>query len=277
MFKTTLLLMVMVASVADAGAVVIAADDFESFSASGLAPGGTDGALDSNAWRVTGVSDGDSDFGDRRPGGDYGRGPSGTPVRSGGIHALELPGGSVGLGVQATGSDFSPGALIRRVANGTKSVLEDLALSFELWVFNDAARASAVNLQIGLGDEPVSWIPIEALSIESPSTPASPPSWQRSVLSASLPVPELAPNDTLQIRWLFEDAFGTTGGRDELAIDALHLDGNARAPALELASPATMSLLGVAMALSFAVRRRSPSRICHRPVTRASSPNTNMA
>ncbi|HEX8312860.1 MAG TPA: hypothetical protein VF614_16170, partial [Chthoniobacteraceae bacterium] len=114
------------------------------FNGSGFSPAPAAGQLDSDAWSATGSLDnGDLAFGGEASGStnDYSRGMPATPPTSGGIYAFS--GGSisgVGLGIQPTAADFSPGTVTLRLQNTTGSFLNGLTISYNVHVRNDGAR-----------------------------------------------------------------------------------------------------------------------------------------
>ena len=66
-------------------------ENFGAFQGSGLTPNGVEGTLDSNLWKVTGLSDGDGEFGGTYlPGGDFGRGiKTWGDATTGGVYAFK--------------------------------------------------------------------------------------------------------------------------------------------------------------------------------------------
>lgn len=236
-----------------APAAVIAGESFEEFAGAGLFAGGAPGGLDSDRFAVLGFSDGDSNFGDLRDGGDLARGRARDPVRTGGLYAFSLPGEQVGLGVQATSSDFSPGALLWKVQN-TDSEWESLSLSLELWLRNDGPRSTQVSVELGLGDTLGPWIPLPDAGFETPAA-SDDLGWQQQLLQATLPVSLLA-GEVLVFRLGFADATGS-GGRDELALARLLLEGEGTAATpIPLTAPATLALLACAVPLLAGNQRR---------------------
>ena len=117
-------------------------EDFSAYTGTGIVPMPSAGELDSDEWRVAGLSDGDTTFGGSETGGDHGRGASAGGVGGGGLYAFEAGGaGNPALGVQPGGSDFTPGTLELRVQNGTGAALTSLDLAYTLYVLN--ARPAA--------------------------------------------------------------------------------------------------------------------------------------
>jgi hypothetical protein len=104
--------------------------DFTGFDGSGFSPAPAPGQLDSDTWRVTGMSDGDGAFGGTYDFGDFARGASSGAVSSGGVYAFEVAPGDVGLGVQPTGSVFTEGSFTLRVRNETGLTVDDLAVAY---------------------------------------------------------------------------------------------------------------------------------------------------
>lgn len=245
MFRATVIAAILLVA-APGSATELLADDFERYTAAGLAPGGPAGTLDSTLWCVIGASDGDAHSGALASDGDFARGESAGGVRSGGLYAFLLPGDRRGLGVQATGADFTPGALIRRAFNVTGQWLSTLALEAELWVLNDGARSTRITVDSAVGDGP--WQSVADATLLT-ARAADTDGWQRFDLVAALPQSLLAPGDGLALRLGFDDAAGS-GARDEFALAAWRVSGTAGAGATALvAAPATawLLLLGVAL------------------------------
>ena len=249
-----------------AGATAVLVDeDFSHFAGAGVAPGAGAPTLDSRAWAVTGFSDGDSAFGAVDTTGDLARGRSPGGVRTGGLYAFDLPGGSRGLGVQATGSDFTPGGLHRRVSNATDAALAGLRVVAELWVLNDGARSTGVRLAADRGSFPHDDGAVELLSTPGPADGAG---WQPRVVDALLDSVPLAAGESVILSWLFDDRAGT-GGRDEIALSRLEVQGLVQpAPAPpRLGTPGAAVLL--APGLLVLLGRRRALRIVNATARRA--------
>ena len=92
-------------------------EDFDSFRGGGFQSDPVAGQLDSDFWSISGLSDGDLDFGGTETSGDFSRGTSFGAARTGGIYGFELGenSGDYILGVQAAGSDFTPGIVSAQV------------------------------------------------------------------------------------------------------------------------------------------------------------------
>jgi hypothetical protein len=254
MFRPTLMAMLLFAS-APGNATLLLEDDFSRYTASGLAPGGQAGALDSLLWCAIGASDGDSHFG-ALAAGDFARGESTGGVSTGGLYAFTLPGGSRALGLQATGTDFTPGALVRRAVNLTGEWLGELLLEAEIWILNDADRSTRVTLEAATGADLWHAVPDATLLTAAHADAAG---WQRFAIVSALPLPLLAPGAELLLRLGFDDAAGT-GARDEIALSALRVTAATAAASVHLAAPSTAwLLLAGAMLLARPLHRRNAS------------------
>ncbi|MEM6528949.1 MAG: hypothetical protein AAF653_11695, partial [Chloroflexota bacterium] len=120
--------------------------DFNMFAGSGFAPAPAAGQLDSDDWRVTGLSAGSGTFGGTFTSGDFARGTSTGGISTGGVYAFEVSSGNTALGVQPTGSDFTPGAITLKVTNDTGSALTSIVVSYTVYFFNDQVRSNSFNL-----------------------------------------------------------------------------------------------------------------------------------
>lgn len=108
----------------------------------------TAGRLNSNAWAVTGWSDGALAFGGTRTTGDYARGAVATTQTTGGIYAFTGATHSAtnpALMIQPGGSDWAPGTLTLRIENTGTTNITQLDISYNLYVRNDQGRANSFN------------------------------------------------------------------------------------------------------------------------------------
>jgi len=253
--RAGIMLLVALLAAPGAGAAPLLLDEhFADFAGNGLRPGGAGGTLDSLVWRVEGASDGASAFGDTRLAGDLARGRSAGGERSGGLYAFELPGGRRGPGVQPTGSDFTPGALTRRIANSAAGAVHALAAALELWVLNDGSRATRLRTSVrALPHGP--WLEVPGLGLVTAQAPDA-LGWSQWPLSAALPLDALAHGASMLLRLELDDA-GGTGARDEIALAAVQVSGLLRAGAAPapLAAPAPAGLLAGALGLALLLGR----------------------
>jgi len=273
---TTLLLATLLAVGRPVAAELLLLDeDFAPFTGTGLAPVAA-GALDSRNWAVLGLSDGDSAFGDTRLDGDFARGTSPGGERGGGLYAFDLPGARRGLGVQATGSDFTPGALLRRVDNTTGVALSGLLVLFDLWVLNDGDRSTRLLFDVHEDAALTAGRRDESATRTTPAS-ADTRGWQPLSVQAQfldLTIPE---SGEFILRWLFDDA-GGSGSRDEVALSRVRIQGLTsqdpspqppRAPTPTVALPGTFSLALAAFAL--ALTWRWPAVVTPLPIGNAAA------
>ena len=100
-----------------------------SFTGSGFATSPSNGQLDADAWATTGLSDASKDFGISNTSGDHARGSSSGGVSTGGHYSFDIGGGNRALGIQPTGSDWTPGTLTLRINNNSTSVINEMDVS----------------------------------------------------------------------------------------------------------------------------------------------------
>ena len=197
--------------------------DFTGYAGLGLAPLPAPGQLDSDSFRVTGMSS-DSSFGGTFTDGDFAEGASGGGVSgdgTGGMWAFSTSPGDPAFGVQQTGDDFTPGEIFLRFVNATSSPLVDPTVRFEVWVFNDATRSSRIELAWSLdGDD---FDTIGALTVITPEAPDASPSWLLTPRSVALDGVTIAPGAQLHLRWALDYESGS-GGYDEIAIDDIEVE-----------------------------------------------------
>ena len=204
-------------------ATAIYSEDFTGFNGSGFTANPSAGQLDSDFFRVTGLSDGNGVFGGGHTANDFARGGSGGGVSTGGIYAFDISNGAAvsdtALGIQQTGTDLTSGDISLRLVNQSSSIINLLEIQFDIYELNNKGRSSSVNFEYSVGDES-SYNPL--LFFISHGAESNSASWLKSAQSVSLASLNWAPTEALFLRWSFDDA-GGSGSRDELAIDNIYV------------------------------------------------------
>ncbi|MCP5516233.1 MAG: hypothetical protein H7A45_03130 [Verrucomicrobiales bacterium] len=191
------------------------------FLGTGLTPSPSAGLLDSDAWAITGFSDGDLAFGATATTGDFARGSDGDGVTTGGLYAFEVGGSAdVGLGFQATGTDFTPGAITLRISNASGATVNEVTVGYQVYGLNNGDRSTSLDFSFSLDGSVFS--PAPALDYTSALAADTNPTWIPANRSLDLSSLGWAAGADLFLRWTSED-IGGTGSRDELAIDNLVL------------------------------------------------------
>jgi len=192
------------------------------YAGTGFQPSPAAGQLDSDAWAVTGLTSGSLAFGGTQTTADYARGPASEAVSSGGFYAFTGAPGSAAnpsFMVQPIGSDFTPGTLTLRIQNNTASTIDQINISYNLFIRNDQGRANSFNFSYSTDN--ITYIPVPALDYTSPEAAdalgwvqvGSSPSRSTSLLGLNM-----APGGYLYIRWTGDDVSGTNF-RDEFGLD----------------------------------------------------------
>lgn len=190
------------------------------FQAAGISNTPTNGQLHSNAWRFIGFSDGDTDFGETHLSGDFTRGTSSGGIGTSGLYAFEVSASNFALGIQATGTDFTPGTIELKVNNTSTSTIKNLIFSYDIWVYNDQNKSSSITFQYKESSGAYQSVP--SLDFLTPAAQAPSPSWQKITKTVTLTQLNIAPNDSLLFQWSSNDA-GGSGTRDEWALDNISL------------------------------------------------------
>jgi hypothetical protein len=197
------------------------------YNASGFTANPTSsGKLNSNAWAVTGWSDGSLSFGGTQTTSstDYTRGAVSIAQNVGGFYAFTgSPASSSNpmFYIQLGGSDFAPGTLTLRIKNSGTTNITSLSVSYDLYVRNDQIRGSTFNFSYST--DSINYNDVSSLNYSTPVAAdalglvhiggTTFPS--RSTIINSLSIP---PNGYVYIRWSSDDLPGA-GGRDEIGLD----------------------------------------------------------
>jgi len=194
--------------------------DLSGYQGDGLVADPGPGQLDSDAWRVRGMNEGDGEFGGDFDFGDFAEGASNGGVSgdgTGGLWAFSTTPGDPGFGFQQVGDDLTPGEIFLRFVNASGAPLVDPTVRFEAWIFNDSTRASEMDFawSIDGGD---SFENVPGARVTTPQSPDAVPTWQLEAREVALDGVTIAAGGELQLRWR-PDYLSGSGGYDELAID----------------------------------------------------------
>ncbi|MFO8231402.1 MAG: lamin tail domain-containing protein, partial [Longimonas sp.] len=239
-------------------------EDFDSFAGSGFdSPPESPEQLDSGAFIVRGLSDGDLGFGNTEDSGDFARGASTGGESTGGIYAFEVASGDFAWGVQPTGSDATPGAFVARYLNDTGEPITDAFVGYDIEVLNNEGRSTDVSLAYQVTSstsyDASGFTGISAFDYTTPKAADSSPTWQTVPRSGTLADINLQNGEYLLLRWETDDAAGS-GSRDEIALNNLSLTPN----------PPTVSFVDTERAVwstddtaTFEVQIRNPGSEAH--------------
>ena len=186
-----------------------------SFTGAGFTNSPTNGQLDADAWAVTGWSDGAKAFGISNTTGDHARGTSTGGVSTGGFYGFDVGGGNRALGIQPTGSDWTPGTLTLKIDNNSTSVINEMHVDYTVYVRNDQNRASTFNFSISYNNSSYSNVSTGAHTTPQASGGTA---WVANNKNIQLSGLQIDPGTSFYIRWAGSDA-GGSGSRDELALD----------------------------------------------------------
>jgi hypothetical protein len=194
------------------------------YSSAGFAPTPAAGGLDSDAWAITGWSNGDLAFAGTQNTGstDYRRGQASAAVTSGGMyHATMTPhsSGNPALLFQPGGGDFAPGTITLKIQNNGSGTLTSLTVSYNLYVRNDQGRSTSFNFSHSADNS--TYTTVAALDYTTIAA-ADALGWVQVSTSPSRSTTitgiSIASGAFYYIRWSSADVAGS-GSRDEIGLD----------------------------------------------------------
>lgn len=199
-------------------------EDFNQFRGDGFIqlPSGTQ--LDSDLWRVSGLSDAEGLFGGAYLSGDWARGAATGSVATGGVYAFQV-GAELNenwaIGFQPTASDLTPGAITLRVVNATAETVRSIDIGFQVLFRNNAGRSTALTIDYGFDD--LAYFSAFEEGWVSEADPESASEWLSITFHQTVTGFSLLPSEAFYLRWSMDD-LGGIGSRDEIAIDDVYLD-----------------------------------------------------
>ncbi|SOB87695.1 Calx-beta domain-containing protein [Sphingomonas guangdongensis] len=202
----------------------IFAENFTGFTAAGFAPTPGVGQLDSDVWRVVGLSDNTNPaYGFTAATGDFARGTiAGTadPLTAG----VYSPSTNGALVVQPTGAEIDVGGFIEaRIQNTSGLTATSFTVAFD-WAFrNSGARSS--NLQLSYSTDGTNFTVAPDTSFATPATADASiaTSFTLTPEAATLTGLTVGDGGFLFLRWTHLNSSGG-GNRDEVGIDNLTVD-----------------------------------------------------
>jgi len=189
----------------------------------------TSGRLNSNAWAVTGWTDGPLAFGGTRitASTDYTRGAQAAAVTTGGMYAYTgapVSGVNPMLMIAPGGADWAPGTLALRIQNNGTTNITELSVSYNMYIRNDQARSNSFNFSHSADN--ATYTDVAALDYNSPAAigvttfelVGTAPSRSTTITGLSI-----IPGGFYFIRWSGADV-GGSGSRDEFGLDDIQVN-----------------------------------------------------
>lgn len=195
------------------------------FQGDGLSPVSTTGYLNSNAWAITGFSDGAVAFGgtdieDQ----DFDRGTSdGGDVIDGGVYAFETSTTNFSLGIQPATGDFVPGTVTLRFQNQTGAAVTSVSIGYKVYVYNDKAASSSFNFSHSPDNS--TYTSISGINVISPAAADVNPGWKSYYRVVTLTGLNIANNNYYYMRWTGATVSGSVDF-DEFGLDDIVLVAN---------------------------------------------------
>ena len=199
------------------------------YTASGFSQTPSAGQLDSDAWAVTGWSDGNLNFGGTQTTAntDYTRGAVATAQTQGGFYAYTGSPGSPAnpsFMIQPGTNDFATGTLTLRIQNNNASVnIIQFDISYNIFVRNDQERGNSLNLSYSTDN--ITYIPLSSLDYTTPQA-SDGLGYVQVGMSPSratmIPGLNIAPGGFFYFRWSSADVNGS-GSRDEISLDDIEI------------------------------------------------------
>lgn len=194
------------------------------YQGAGLSPTLTSGELNSNAWAITGFSDGAIAFGGASTDGqDYDRGTATGAVTVGGVYAFDTAANNFSLGIQPAIGDFVPGSATLRFQNQTGAAITSVSIGYKVYVYNDQAASSSFNFSHSADNS--TYTSVSGLNITSPATADVSPQWKAYYRVVTITGLNIANNNYYYFRWTGATVSGTTDF-DEFGLDDIVMVAN---------------------------------------------------
>ena len=186
------------------------------FTGTGFSPTPVVGQINSNAFSITGLSDGTLNFGGTGTTGDFARGTSTGGVTTGGIYAFNVGGGNHTLGFQPTNADMTPGDFILKIQNNSGVAATSILITYDIWYLNNTSQSNSFNVSYSTDGTSFTSGPINLNFISPPAADGLGWNSATRLLSVDLSGSPIANGNYFYVKWTTN---GGLGSGDELAID----------------------------------------------------------
>lgn len=191
--------------------------NLDEFQANGLSPINESGSLNSNAWAISGFSDGNIAFGGTSAeDGDFDEGVSTGAVTDGGVYAFETPAGNRSLGIQPATGDFVPGTITLRIQNQTGAAVTSLSFGYKAYIYNDQAASNSFNFSHSADNS--TYTAVTGLNLNSTAAADAVPEWKAYYRVVTLTGLNIANSSYYYFRWSGASVSGSVD-YDEFALD----------------------------------------------------------
>ncbi|PTS73934.1 hypothetical protein DBR17_17585, partial [Sphingomonas sp. HMWF008] len=209
----------------DDGPIRIFSESFSNFLAAGFAPTPSASQLDSDIWRVAGLSDNLTPaYGATLTTGDFARGVinGAADPTSGGVYS---PSANRALVVQPTGSDFDAGGFIEaKIQNSSGKTAVAFDVGFD-WAYRNSGNR-ADNMQFSYSTDGTNFTVVPAAAFVTPAAADASvaATFSNQNETVSLTGLAVAAGGFLYLRWTHLDGATGSGNRDEIGIDNVTID-----------------------------------------------------
>ena len=178
------------------------------------------GQLDSRAWAIYGMSDGDVPFDGTGLLGDFTGGISQGGVALSALYAFNtatILSPDYALGFQANDTDMTPGSLRLKLQNDiVATTIRTVTVSYDVYVYNDQNASSAIDL--AFSSDNTTYETVDSKKVTTTTTADGSPEWVKYSVSKTIYGLSWDSGANFYLSWQFDDASGS-GARDEFAID----------------------------------------------------------
>ncbi|MBF6608860.1 MAG: hypothetical protein ITG00_09005, partial [Flavobacterium sp.] len=192
------------------------------FNGSGFKTAPVEGQLNSNAWSVTGLADGNVNFNSNMTTENSAKGISNGGVAAGGIYGFQVSANNYALGLQPDADDFIPGSVVLRTQNQTGSTITSLSVGYKVYVYND--QPGAGNFTFSHSGNNLAFTAIPEIDVVSDAAPDGNPSWKANFRVVTITGLNIPANSYYYLRWSTDAISGATF--DEFALDDITLSAN---------------------------------------------------
>ena len=195
----------------------------DAFQGAGILPAAVTGKLNSNAWSISGFSDGNIPFGGTNTlNEDFDRGLSTGGISEGGIYAFATTPGNTSLGIQPATGDFAPGAVTLRIQNQTGVTITSLNIGYKVYVYNNEAGSGNFNFSHSADNNTYTAQNQIDLIVQAAADPVR--QWKVNYRVITLSGLNIGANGFYYLRWTGNTVSGTVF--DELALDDIMVSAN---------------------------------------------------
>lgn len=192
------------------------------YAGTGITTSPSTGQLNSNAFAVSGLTQGTLLFGGSQTSGHFSRGTSSGGENPTGLYAFNVAssGTDYAFGIQTSAGQMTPGEVTFQLINNTGSAIT-LQVGYDIYEYNDQNYSTTINFSHSADNS--TYTSESSLQHTTTQSKTNSPAWVSTSKNISLSSVTIANGSSYYLKWTIDDGAGSGSNRDEIALDNISI------------------------------------------------------